>query len=182
MSENKVQPTAPTSGAAWVSQRKSGVLVPLPSGNAARIRRTFDLIELLKAGKLPNPLATIIEEKIRSDEPTVEFDLATLPEQAAVQMANLIDEQIFFIFVDPVVVPVPEGENPATWSPDPADYDGKNVVSIADIDYLDRMFAFGFAQGGVGEVAPFLERQSQGVPTRQNGRTVQDQPSGDTAD
>lgn len=50
---------------AWGKQQTSteeGFVTELPSGNVVRMTRTLDLAEMLSTGRIPNPLAAIVQD------------------------------------------------------------------------------------------------------------------------
>lgn len=162
----------PTSANEWRSARREGVLVTLPSGNRARILRTFDLLVALEQGRIPNPLAAIVTKAIQHRGGDLAMaDLAEEPE-ALGQMLQHVDSQIVKIFREPRVMLVPDGENHATWEP-PEGY-----ISIADLDIQDRMFAYFFAQGGAGDLESFREASAKAMAAARDGGEVRDDASG----
>lgn len=160
-----------TSAAAWqTAPEMLGHIIELPSGNKARLRRTLDLPELLKSGKIPNPLASIVNEIIGQKKPN--FETGEDP-QAMVQLIELINKQIPRIFVDPKVQSEPadwDEDEKGKWEPD------AGYLSLEMIGYEDRMFAFAFAQGGPSDVALFRQRQKEIVATVENEQGVDPAP------
>lgn len=59
-----VAPPVPTSASSWgrAPQAEDGFVVELPSGNFAKVRRSLDMLDLLRSGKIPNPLAAVVQE------------------------------------------------------------------------------------------------------------------------
>jgi hypothetical protein len=142
----------------------------LPSGNKARLRRTLDLPELLKAGKIPNPLAKVVNSIIGQAKPN--FETNEDPE-AMVQLIELINKQMPRIFVDPKVQVEPadwDEDEKGEWAPD------EGYLSLNMIGYEDRMFAFAFAQGGPSDVAQFRERQKEIVATLEDEQGLDSAP------
>lgn len=179
------EPTAPT---AWRSVRRQGHLITLPSGNAARVRRTFNMLNLVEQGSIPNPLGKHISdavEEARKGAPSGGmFDLRNLDQTtdegqlAFAQFLRLMMESMSDIFVSPRVLQIPEGEDPGTWEPG---YRGgelaypeeqENAISVADLDVADQMYAFSFAQGGADSMASFREGPDEAVVSTQDGGDV----------
>jgi hypothetical protein len=160
--------TQATPASGWRSTRRDGVPVRLPSGNVARLRRTFSMINLMESGDIPNPLAGHIREAIdqaRAGDTTGSLSIAKLQDQeddenkvALVQFLDMMMKSMSDIFVEPVVYQVPPGEDAQSWQPD--DPDG---ISVADLDASDQMHAFSFAQGGAGSMSPFREEPGAAV-------------------
>lgn len=154
-----------TPAANWIGGRNSGQIIILPSGNRARCRRTFSLMEAMKSGTLPNPLAKLIQDMLDVGTPP---KMPETPEQARVveqeamerflgldtdtqlSLFELIDAECYKIFISPRLVPVPAGEDPAKWSPD-----GEDELSIHDLSWEDRIFAYNWAQGAPMDLSRF---------------------------
>lgn len=170
-----------TSAAEWGAKKEEpvedGILVPLPSGNVVRVRRTMDMMALLRAGRIPNPLAGIVQKMID----TGNVDLAgamkkTGPEsaKASQQLLDLLDGTWMNAVMEPAFdAPVPRGQlkdeggkliKPQEtqdeymlrlegWQPK----EGK--VSIFDVKMDDKMYVFGISQGAAVDLARFRAEQ-----------------------
>lgn len=146
-------PETPTTKSAWKSPRKEGFMVTLPSGNAARLRRTLDLITLMKVGKIPNPLMAIVNDMITGKRKTI--TPKDLPEGQMIELLKLVDQCIPGIFLEPKVATPPKDLDPAeaaNWEPE-----GDDTIALSDLEQNDRMFAFAFAQGGPRELSRFRQ-------------------------
>lgn len=179
------EPTAPT---AWRSVRRQGHLITLPSGNAARVRRTFNMINLIEQGSIPNPLGKHIADAVAEarEGSTVggmldlrKLDQSTEEGQLAfAQFLRLMMESMSDIFVSPRVLQIPEGEDAGTW--EPGYREGKlahpeeqeNAISVADLDVADQMYAFSFAQGGAESMASFRGGSDEAVVSAPDGGDV----------
>lgn len=139
-----------TSAGAWNSARKEGFVIELPSGNVARLRKTLTLITLIRSGQIPNPLAKHVNKMVQ--ERGAALDLKDLEPDAMMQMLDLVNNEIPKIFIEPRVYEVPDGEDASTWQPE-----DENGISITDLAYEDRFFAYSFAQGGPSDLATFRE-------------------------
>jgi hypothetical protein len=162
-----------TPASQWSSPRKDGMVVDLPSGNKARVRRALDLVILLKTGQIPNPLSGIVNDMIRNASPA--FPTGKMDETAINQMLELVDKMCEKCFVEPrVVIPGPDDDR-ANFDP------GEGAISIDDLDIRDRFFVFGFVQGGPADLAPFRDEPNPDVATAPDGEGVQpeaEQPAG----
>jgi hypothetical protein len=158
-----------TSAAAWRSSAEKGHVVPLPSGNTARLRRTLDLPELLKKGVIPNPLAPLIQKMLATKAATID-PASENAEEAMLQMVELVNGQIPKIFLEPRVEICPDdwdyGKN-GQWEP------SEGAIALEDLDFEDRMFAFAFSQGGPDDVATFRNKREAALATLEDGSGVQ---------
>jgi hypothetical protein len=168
-----------TSAAAWSAPRREGMIVELPSGNVARLRRSIDLMYLLKTGQIPNPLAGIVQNMIKQQNAA--FPMKDMDEKALQQMLDLVENTCVQCFVEPRVeiperidseieedgkmVPV-KIANPA-WEP------SEGAISIDDLNAKDKFFVFGFVQGGTTDLRPFRDQPEQAVDAAQDGDGVQ---------
>jgi hypothetical protein len=163
-----------TSGAAWRKKKAEGVLVTLPSGNVARLVRTLDLPLLLKAGKIPNPLAPIVQEMLDLKKPALNLQGKDDDGVLIEQLLELVHSQLPRIFIEPKVVQRPEDAD-LEW--EPAD----DEITVDDIDPEDAMFVFAYGQGGPSDAATFREESKKAVadmanepkpalPTKRTGR------------
>ena len=168
---------APTTPTQWKSVRRHGFVVTLPSGNVARIKRTFSMINMLEHGSIANPLGAVIREAVdsaRNGNGSGELDIQKLDQStddgqlALAQFLDMMMKSMSDIFVEPRVLQVPEGEDTHSWEPSE---DG--CISVADLDAADQMAAFTFAQGGAGSMSSFRQESSQAVVTTQDGAELQ---------
>src|ERR1700738_4156326 len=134
MSPEKVLQVTPPSE--W-KQARLGKLVELPSGRIVRVRTTFDLMTAVGNGFVPNPLAEIFQEQIRTNKPSSK----TLTAEHLEQMNEFMRRVICKSVVEPKVEMVPAGEDANTWEPEDED-----AVSIEDFTSNDRSFLFAVVQ------------------------------------
>ena len=134
----------------WKKVREDGFNMKLPSGKVARIKRTLSLVTAMQNGTIPNPLNSIVTELLEGRRKNL--DVRSMDDEQRVAFMDLITNEIPSIFVQPRVELVPHGENPATW--EPADPD---AISIADVGWEDRSFAYSFAQGGPASLEMFQQ-------------------------
>lgn len=183
-----------TSASEWSTKKptpeEDGFLAPLPSGNVVRVRRTMDMLPLLRAGRIPNPLAGVVQKMID----TGGIDLAgamqrTGPEatKASQQLLDLLDETWMRAVTSPDFDAPPlrgkvrdEGgklvneretqdeylRRIENWKPE----DGK--VSIFDVAVDDKMYVFGLSQGAAVDLARFRSEQDAALDLVQSVQAV----------
>ena len=169
----------PTSAAEWSSPRLQGVVVTLPSGNKARLRRTLSLQNAIAQGNLPNPLMEHITKlmEVGKTIETVEaaqmvIDTGSLDTESLEKFNRMVVDEMPRIFIQPRVAIPPEQDEDgnkvvaATWEP-PEGY-----ISIIDIDSEDMMFAYSVAQGGPTDLQQFRNAQAV-AQLASDGRDVQ---------
>lgn len=169
------QSLAPTPVSEWGKKRKQvddGFILELPSGNVCKIRRTMDMMTLLQAGKIPNPLARTVNQMIDSGSPNIGKFLqeAESPEVVR-QMFDLVNRTMAKIFVEPSVsCPEPRSsdedwdaymERVNVWRPD------EGTLSVFDIEMEDKMYAFAVAQGAPADLERFREESESAVESVQ---------------
>lgn len=156
-----------TSAEEWEEEAAVGQLVPLPSGKVVRIKRTMDMLTLLKVGKIPNPLKGVMQGMIEQGKPIP--TMADMDEKQLVQMLVLIDQTCVESITEPefVLPPAPKAKETAEayaerikdWKPDKKEGE-KQKVGINRMDMTDRMFVFAFAQGAAGDLDSFRAESS----------------------
>lgn len=126
--------------------RVTGTLVELPSGNKAKLRR-FNIFYLMKEGKVPNHLESIVQSFISSPAGP---DLGALVQKKENldAMLELLEITAKSCFVDPKVV-----DNPAA----------ENEIGFAEIALDDLLYVWGWAQGEVASLDSFREDQERAV-------------------
>lgn len=153
------RPTAPTSATSWKSALDEGFLQTLPSGNVARLRRTLDLLVLMKSGQIPNPLMNLVNDMITGKRK--ELKMQDVEPEKMVELLKLVDRCLPGIFIEPKLAAPPEELDiiqARSWKPEDED-----TISLLALDQQDRMFAFAFAQGAVSDLTSFRERQAEDV-------------------
>lgn len=167
-------PAVTTPPSEWRKVRQEGFIIQLPSGKWARIKRTLSLLTAMRNGSIPNPLAKRVEKLISGEQRALRADNMTEEEFEALKV--LINEETLEIWVEPKVYEVPDGENPMTWNPD-----DPNGVSITDISWEDRSFAYSFAQGGPASLDRFSEllQDVEAVPDGDSVPPVAEPPAED---
>jgi hypothetical protein len=165
-----------TSAAAWSAPRREGMLIELPSGNVARLRRALDLVFLLKTGQIPNPLANVVNNMIRKQ--SAEFPMKDMDEKALQQMLELVEQTCVQCFLEPKVaipprVEIKHEDGTVNKIADPAWDPPEDTISIDDLDMKDKFFVFGFVQGGSADLKTFREQSTPSVDTVQDGEGVQ---------
>lgn len=146
-----VEAEKPTSADEWVSPRKVGFTVTLPGGNKMRMRRTFDVIEMMKDdGTVTNPLLGIVIENIKNGDP-VKGEEFSQEQQAELYL--WICQVVCKAAMEPKVALVPEGAK-YSWEPPPGH------IRIDDLSLEDQMFIWQVAQGGTTNLARFREESA----------------------
>jgi len=161
--EDKVTPAG-----AWNQGTVQGFVIELPSGNFAKLRRTLSLPTLLANGKIPNPLADMVRQMISQGKVSISSE--EMSENAMMQFAQLVNEQIPMIFVDPRVEAQPPGwdiDKQGIWTPSPG------AMDINMLTFEDQMYAFQWAQGAATDVATFRQRANENMASVQHGEGVE---------
>lgn len=142
----------PTDALEWRKSREVGELVPLPSGNWARLR-PVDLMKMIKQGTIPDLLSPIAAKTVWVEENTEEIgnslDMAT-------QYYDLVEIVVPCIFVSPEIV-------------GSADELDDNKILLDDVDQTDRVAAFNLAIAGVSAMRSFREQQAKFMASLSNG-------------
>ena len=141
-----------------------GFIVTLPSGSVVRARRTLDLPVLLKAGKIPNPLATIVGEMIEKRQVNFPQEAANDP-RAVQQLYELLDQTWMRAVLEPAFAAPEERKEGETWEQYtdrvrewdvPRDEDGNPLaISIFSVELTDKFYIFSIAQGAAVDLARF---------------------------
>lgn len=124
------QPTlTPTPGAAWRKPREQGETVRLPSGNVATLRPVA-LDQLMLSGKIPDLLTPIAARSLWT-----ETDTASIGDQVetAKGFAELVNLIVPAAMIAPRIVEVAETDD---------------EITLADIDFSDKIAIFQLATGG----------------------------------
>lgn len=174
---------------------EEGMPVKLPSGNVCRIRRTMDMMTMLQAGKIPNPLAKIINEMIESggSDFTKAAQEAEDPE-AVRQLFDMLNQTIAKAFVEPKVSSPPSREKGEPWveylarialpvreeGETKAAFDKrywkswhkKGTLCANDIDMQDKLYVFAVAQGAAADLARFREESESAMGALQASKPV----------
>lgn len=173
-STNSVEEKQVTTAGSWKGAASEGVVVELPSGNIVRVKRTMDLLHLLKAGRIPNPLSGMVQRMVDNKEANIALE--DLDPESIKQMLLLVDETVLKCVMEPVVEkePDPEPDEDAAayqarlraWKPAP------DNIALGWIDLEDRMFIFTFAQGFAADLASFREEQEAAMAQLRDGKAV----------
>lgn len=170
-----VEAEKPTSADEWVSPRKTGFTVTLPTGNKMQMRRTFDVIEMMKEdGTVTNPLLGIIIENMNDGKPATE-NAEELSTEQQVEFYGWICEVVCKACMKPKVAMVPAGAK-FSWEPPPG------YIRIDDLSLEDQMFIWQVAQGGTTNLARFREESKDLLGTLQSIEDMVDEPISDGGD
>ena len=151
-----------------------GFIIELPSGNVVKVRRTLDLIVLLKAGRIPNPLAGVVQRMI--DTKSTDFPTEEMDGQMVEQLYDLLARNAVKMMISPPV-DMPEARMPGekadayqkrleSWKP------AQGKLSVFEIDMNDLLFMMGVGQGQAADLASFREEQAGGMAPAQDGDGV----------
>lgn len=160
------QTLKPTSVSDWrrpvdsvLEADREGFIVELPSGNVIRMTRTMDMATLLKTGKIPNPLAGIVQSMIDNHTPI--FPKTIKEGDAIMQLLDLMNEMaVRCIMEPPFDMPEARQKNEtaeqyqdrlSTWEP------AEGKISVWDLTPEDRQYIFAISQGAAADLASFRE-------------------------
>lgn len=186
-------PTAATLADSWVSKVEgTGIeIVQLPSGNAARVRRSGPEA-FMAQGIIPDPLTAIVEKAIQSKKglrPKDEADMARDPKKLGA-LVEMLDRTLCYAVVEPAVVMPPTcihviehdgpeekmcGELDTATATQHSDREHPNYhefmegerkpgVLYADrVDMEDKLFIMQFTLGGTRDLERFRQQQRSGM-------------------
>jgi hypothetical protein len=176
--------------------REVGIVVTLPSGRNVRVRRTMDMMTLLQSGRLPNPLAQIVNDMITTGDGDLQKALRETEDPEAVrQLFDLMNQTMAKTFVEPQVSSPPPRERDEDWDAymkridlpereaDESEEDfqkryfrdgwhRKGTVSVFDIEMPDKMYVFAVAQGAASDLARFRDESESVVGAVQPSKRV----------
>lgn len=177
LADQSLKPTAATE---WkkpldfiVPMDREGFIVDLPSGNVVRMTRTMDMAHLLKMGKIPNPLAGIVQGMIdqRTDKFPDDMDTGAIS-----QLLDLMNEMAVRCIIEPPFA-MPDRRKPDETGEQYQDRlsqwqapEGK--VSVWDLSPEDRQYIFAISQGAAADLASFRAWQEELVASLQDGAGV----------
>ncbi|MHB0976901.1 MAG: DUF7391 family protein [Candidatus Aquicultorales bacterium] len=156
------QPAAPAPESLAAQWKANGTPVELPSGNTAKLRR-FNIFYLLKEGKVPNHLASIVQGFISSPAGP---DLGALVQKKENldAMLELLEITAKSCFVDPRVVDNPTADN---------------EIGFSEIALDDLLYVWGWAQGEAVSLESFREDQERAVAGFLSGEGLPGTPLAD---
>lgn len=179
-SDDSLQVTSPDQ---WKGIAAEGNVIPLPSGNNVRVKRTMDLIDLMKQGRIPNPLAPIVQKMVSGGKTDLQAE--DLTPDSILEMLNMVDECVVKSVTEPKIQMPPAAEDTestedyqkriATWTADPG------FLPITFLTVEDRMYIFAYAQGFAADLDSFREETTSAMarlsgskavpkPTKRTGR------------
>ena len=166
----------PTAASEW-RKPAEGFIVTLPSGKSAKVRRSLDILEMMKSGKIPNVLKGVVAEAIREKDPS-KINLEELDPDVIGDMFSMVDQVVIGMFIEPKVLPnPPQNDGEQDWefqvrleTTNPPE----GYIWLDDIDVEDRMFLFNVAQGGTTDVVQFRAEQAAAMGTVPNVEAVPD--------
>lgn len=179
-----------TSAASWAQQEIAGVVTELPSGKVVMLRRTLDLPVMLKSGRIPNPLAQVIQRMISKGQSELPSEDMADP-VVFQQMMDMVDTSVAAAMVEPkAVVPPVKGKRSGSGIPFPetdeqfqerwASFEEvvnhpevHNAVSTDLISIEDKIFIFFFAQGGAADLATFRSATNNALASLSGSEAVE---------
>jgi hypothetical protein len=194
-------PIAATPASAWAGAAEvvEGRLVPLPSGNVARLRAVAPTT-FLEGGFLPDPLTQIVRQAINKKsglKPSEVKDMVDDPEQLVATMQTF-DRVLNYTMIEPECRPRPEcvaqilGEDGETevecgmpWHDDihqvpgtPQRHICKSGVREPGVLYVDmvamedKLFIFQWALGGTSDLEQFRKELGANVDALADGQGI----------
>lgn len=184
-----------------VPAAEDGFYADLPSGNRVFMTRTLDMPILLRTGRIPNPLAGIVQKMI--DTRSTAFPKEAAEPEVIMQLLDLLNETAVRCIIEPPFDAPAKRQKGETaeevtarledWLPaftkhgleqhrealeaDP-NHDAKPLcgcqrkISVWDLTMEDRFFIFAVAQGAAADLASFREQQASHVADLQAGEGV----------
>lgn len=163
-----------TSADQWIGAGATGNVITLPSGNNVRCIRSMELVDLLKQGRIPNPLSGIVQAMVQSGPKGMLP--ADVPQESVMEMLKLVDDTVIKSVTEPRVQrpPDPEEDEDADsymarireWKAD------AGCMPLSSITIEDRMFIFVYAQGFAGDLATFREETAKTLADVPDGKSV----------
>lgn len=148
---------SPTSGAQWRKNREEGELIQLPFSGYLVSIRTVQPDALLRLGKIPQVLSSLVLDVIydRGDDDKFEKFLTT-PEdqQEALQMLESLRVVCTAALLSPRIVENPQADD---------------EISIEDMDLGDRSFIFRLAFAPAEALTTFRYKPPSDVAVMANG-------------
>lgn len=172
------QTLTPTPITEWGKKKTdSGIILELPSGNVCKIHRTMDMMTMLQAGKIPNPLARTINEMIDSGNPNLGEMLAQQESPEVMrQLFDLVNRTTEKIWIEPPVSCPESRKKGEDWDDYAIRVDDwvpeEGTLSVFAIDMEDKMYAFAVAQGGPADLDRFREEQESVMGSVQASKPV----------
>ena len=151
----------PTRGSEWRKQRREGYLIPLTSGNVARLRPVA-LDVLLKQGRIPDFLTSAVSELLFEGNPKSK-DMA----QYTSDMLELMNVICIAAFVEPRIVEDPQGED---------------EIGIDDLHLKDKAQVMSLVTEPANVLRAFSETQMRSLDALSDGDGDEPAPEQPAAD
>lgn len=147
-----------------------GFITDLPSGNRVKMARTLDMTTMLAQGKIPNPLAGVVQRMI--DNRSLKLpDSASQDVQMQQQILAMVQETTIACVIEPPIAGPPSRgrmKDPTTGDfipEDPDEYHERinqwecpeGHISVFDVSVEDQAYIFAVAQGAAADLAQFRE-------------------------
>lgn len=190
-----------TSADEWRKQKEQGFIVSLPaSGHNCRVRRTMDLLHMVRTGRIPNPLAGLVQGFIKGEKSTI--SMADMDRETVSEMVKLVNTTVSRMMLEPRVQVMPEFDTMGDkdlyeWAkrlevetpPQGAELTEEEYsnlrdeltwkwepregfISAEDIELEDRFFLFSIAQGGTADAESFRQQQAQFMAAASAGEGI----------
>lgn len=123
---------------------REGIVVTLQSSRRTVRLRSVQLMRMLKAGKIPDPLTAYVASMVYGDD---EDDTRSTLEKAK-EWQDYLDLVVSAALLHPRVVDDPQGED---------------EIAIEDLEYAELIEIHGWARNPLDAVRPFRGEQAQPV-------------------
>jgi hypothetical protein len=172
--EQNTEPTV-TPLEEWNKEPEEGFIIQLPqSQHYVRVRRTLDMMVMLRTGLIPNPLGRIVREMMATGKN--DLDLTEIDDKALDQMMELTDSIVASCMLEPKVS-APEkrqpGESDEVYAARLQNFQpAPNTLSVYKIPLVDRQYIAAVAQGRATDLESFREESDALVADLQAGQGV----------
>lgn len=173
------QTLKPTPITEWGKKKKTtdGIILELPSGNVCKVRRTMDMLTMLQAGKIPNPLARVVNTMIDTGDTNFQKHLADAEDPEVMrQMFELINQTMTKVWMEPQVSAPDSRKSGESWdefAERVKDWEAdEGTLSVFDIEMEDKMYVFAVAQGAAADLERFRREQESALESVQASEGV----------
>lgn len=148
---------------------EEGFVTELPSGNVVRMTRRLDMTAMLTDGKIPNPLAGVVQKMIDERDPLGLVKNGNDDPRVSQQLLDLVNQIVIENVIEPPMAgPEPRGkvkdEATGKFIPESAEeYQDRLLnwqcpeghVAVFQLTLEDRFYIFSVAQGAAADLARF---------------------------
>lgn len=153
-----------------------GFITELPSGNRIKMARSMDMPTMLASGRIPNPLAGVVQRMIDNRDRTgLPLDAKTDP-KIQMQLLGVIQETVIACVIEPPIAGPPGRgrmkNEQGDFIEEDADAYHERInqwecpdghVSIFDVSMEDQAYIFAVAQGAAADLAQFRQVSKRSV-------------------